>query len=157
MFNIGDKVAYPMHGAGIVESIEERQILGETKSYYIVRTLHGNMQIMVPVKGCEQVGLRYIVRPDAIDGIIDVLGSESTPMDDNWNRRNRENMEHLRTGDIKEVAGVVRNLLRVEREKPLSTGEKKMLTNARQILTSELVLVLGLAEAAVQEMIETAV
>ena len=78
-------------------------------------------------------------------------------MSDNWNRRNRENMEHLRTGDIKEVAGVVRNLLRVEREKPLSTGEKKMLTNARQILTSELVLVLGLAEAAVQEMIETAV
>ena len=157
MFNIGDKVAYPMHGAGIVESIEERHILGETKSYYIVRTLHGNMQIMVPVKGCEQVGLRYIVKPDAIDGVIEVLGSESTPMDENWNRRNRDNMDRMKTGDLKEVAGVIRNLLRIDRIKKLSTGEKKLLNNARQILASEMVLVNDITEEEAQACIEASV
>jgi CarD family transcriptional regulator len=157
MFSIGDKVAYPMHGAGIVENIEDRQILGSTKSYYIVRTLHGNMQIMVPVNGCEQVGLRCIVEPSFIDEVMGVLGSESTPMDDNWNRRNRDNMERMKTGDLKQVAGVIRNLLRIDRVKKLSTGEKQLLNNARQILASEMVLVNGITEDEAQARIESAV
>ena len=83
MFNIGDMVAYPMHGAGLVEKIEDRQILGETRSYYIVRIKHGNMQVMVPVDGAENVGLRYIVGREALDMVYKDLGAPSTPMDDN--------------------------------------------------------------------------
>ncbi len=157
MFNIGDKVAYPMHGAGVVENIEDRQILGEIKSYYIVRTLHGNMQIMVPVNGSEKVGLRSIVSPCVIDGVMEVLAAESTPMDENWNRRNRANMDRMKTGDLNEVAAVIRNLLRIDRVKKLSTGEKKLLNNARQILASEMMLVNNITEAEAQSQIDSAV
>lgn len=157
MFEIGDKVVYPMHGAGMVEGIEEREILGETRPYYIVRIKHGNMQVMVPVKGAEQVGLRYIVKPSELDSVYTELGAESTPMDDNWNRRNRENMEKLKTGDLCCVASVIRNLARVDRVKKLSTGEKKLLNNARQILSSEMMMVLGIDEDSALDMIDRAI
>ena len=157
MFNIGDRVVYPMHGAGLVESIEERQILGEVRSYYIVRIKHGNMQVMVPVDGAAAVGLRGIVEPKALDLVFSTLGAESTPMDENWNRRNRENMEHLKTGDIKEVAAVVRNLTRVDRVKKLSTGEKKLLINAKRILSSEISFVKLEDEEKITAMIEQAI
>ena len=157
MFAIGDKVAYPMHGAGIVEGIEDRTVLGEIKSYYIVRILHGNMQVMVPVTNTGSAGLRGIMDASVIDRVKTVLGSESTPMDDNWNRRNRENMEHLKTGDLCEVASVIRNLVRVDRVKKLSTGEKKMLANARQILASEMMLISGISEDEAQDMIDKSI
>ncbi len=157
MFQIGDKVAYPMHGAGIVENIEDKFILGESRSYYIIRILHGNMQVMVPVKGCDDVGLRSIVRPEDIQEVLDVLGAESTPMDDNWNRRNRDNMAKLKTGDLKEVAEVVRNLVRSDRVKKLSTGEKKLLNNAKQILTSEMILTNGVTQEEALNMIDEAI
>lgn len=157
MYSIGDKIVYPMHGAGVIDRIEEKTILGEDRQYYVLNVSSNDMKVMIPVDKCDEVGIRNIIEENDVDDVMDILAAPSTEMSDNWNRRNRENMERLRTGDIKEVAGVVRNLLRVEREKPLSTGEKKMLTNARQILTSELVLVLGKAEYDVQRMIEKAV
>ena len=157
MFSIGDKVVYPMHGAGMVESIEEKQILGETRSYYIVRIKHGNMQVMVPVKGAEAVGLRSIVGSPDLDAVYKELSAESTPMDENWNRRNRENMDKLKTGDLCRVAEVIRNLTRVDRVKKLSTGEKKLLNNARQILSSEMMMVLGIEEQAALDMIDQAI
>ena len=157
MYSIGDKIVYPMHGAGIIDRIEEKTILGEDRQYYVLRVSSNDMKVMIPVDKCEEVGIRNIIEEDEVEGVMEVLSAPSTEMSDNWNRRNRENMERLRTGDIKEVAGVVRNLLRVERTKPLSTGEKKMLTNARQILTSELVLVLGCQETDIHDMIEKAV
>ncbi len=157
MFKIGDRVVYPMHGAGLVESIENRTILGEERSYYIVRIKHGNMQVMVPVSGAEAVGLRGIVEPKALDPIYDALGAESTPMDENWNRRNRENMEKLKTGDLSKVAEVIRNLTRVDRVKKLSTGEKKLLNNARMILSSEMSMVLGIDEETALARIDKAV
>ncbi|MBQ1384469.1 MAG: CarD family transcriptional regulator [Firmicutes bacterium] len=156
MFAIGDRVVYPMHGAGVIESIEEKKILGETRSYYILHIPHGNMQVMVPVDGVS-AGLRGIVDCAAIDNVIGVLSSASTPMDDNWNRRNRANMDKLKTGDICQVAEVVRNLLRMDRQKKLSTGEKKMLLNARQILASEISLVNDIDEKDADSMIESAV
>ena len=156
MFSIGDKVVYPMHGAGIIESIEEKKVLGETKSYYILHIMHGNMQVMVPTEG-NSAGLRGIVEPCMVEDVKSVLGAESTPMDVNWNRRNRDNLEKLKTGDICQVAEVVRNLLRVDRVKSLSTGEKKMLLNAKQILASELSLVQGVEEEAIMSMIDEAV
>ena len=154
MFNIGDKVAYPMHGAGLIENIEERQILGEKRDYYILQIKRGNMQILIPVIGAEKTGLRAIVGEQKIEDVYKVLAAESTPMDENWNRRNRDNMEKLKTGDLSEVAGVIRNLVRVDREKKLSTGEKKLLNTARQILASEMVMVLGITEDSALDMID---
>ena len=157
MFAIGDKVVYPMHGAGTIENIEEKTVLGESRKYYILRVHHGNMQVMVPVNGSDQAGLRNIVDESVIPEVIEVLGAESTPMDENWNRRNRENMEHLKTGDIKEVAAVVRNLTRVDRVKKLSTGEKKLLINAKRILSSEISFVKLEDEEKITAMIEQAI
>ena len=146
MFNIGDKVVYPMHGAGLIETIEEKQILGETRAYYIIRIKHGNMQVMVPVKGAEAIGLRGVVDAGQLDPVYKVLSADSTPMDENWNRRNRENMDKLKTGALPQVAEVIRNLVRVDRVKKLSTGEKKMLSNSKLILASEMVVSLGISE-----------
>ena len=112
------------------------------------------MQVMVPVGNAEQAGVRPIVTADKVDEIYELLRAESSEMDENWNRRFRENMEMLKSGDIAQVAEVVRNLMRVERVKKLSTGEKKMLANARQILISEIVLVLDLSEDTVEDILE---
>ena len=156
MFSVGDKVVYPMHGAGIIQSIEEKKVLGEVKSYYILNVTHERMQVMVPTDG-NSAGLRSIVCCDMIESVKDVLAAESTPMDVNWNRRNRDNMEKLKTGDICQVAEVVRNLTRIDRVKTLSTGEKKLLLNAKQILASEISLVQNIEEAAALTMIDSAV
>ena len=157
MFSIGDKVVYPMHGAGTIQNIEEKEVLGETRAYYILRIPYGNLQVMVPVQGSDAAGLRPIVSEEEVSGVLDVLSAESTPMDENWNRRYRENMDKLRSGDPAKVAEVIRNLMRVERAKRLSTGEKKLLANARQILASEIVLVRGVAEKDAMDMIDSAV
>jgi len=157
MYSIGDKVSYPMHGGGLVQSIEERQILGESRAYYIIRIKHGNMQVMVPVLGCEKVGLRPIVKKNALKSVFDTLASDSEPMDDNWNRRNRDNLERLKTGNLNSVAAVIRDLARVDETKKLSTGEKKLLSNAKNILASEISMVLDKEEAEVVKMIEEAI
>ncbi len=154
MFSVGSPVVYPMHGAGIIENIEEKQVLGETRSYYIVRISRGNMQVMVPVEGCEQAGLRSIIRKEEFTSVFDTLQAESTAMDDNWNRRNRENMDKLKTGVPENVAEVIRNLVRVDRVRKLSTGEKKLLSNAKLILASEMEAVLGMTEEEALEKID---
>ena len=157
MYNIGDKIVYPMHGAGIINEIEEREILGEVRKYYILNIPHGDMKIMIPVDKCDEIGVRTIISADEVPGVLEILGAESTPMPTNWNHRNRENMEKIKTGSIEEVAGVVRNLSRVEQVKNLSTGEKKMLTNAKQILVSEIVLATGKSDEEAEAMVEEAI
>ena len=154
MFTIGDKVAYPMHGAGVIEGIEEQTILGEPRSYYILRLSHSDMKGMVPVETSGKVGVRYIVEPETLTEVTQILQSESTPMSDNWNKRNRDNMEKLKTGDLREIAEVVRNLLRADSRKKLSTGEKKMLSNAKQLLMSEIVLAKGVSADSADKFIE---
>ena len=157
MFQIGDQVSYPMHGAGIIQRIEEKEILGETRSYYIVHINHGNMDVMVPVLGGADAGLRPIVESSAIDAVWKSLKAASQKMDPNWNRRNRENMDRLKTGDLAEIAGVIRDLVRADRIKKLSTGEKKLLSNAKIILASEMSMVLHKDEAEIEQMIEEAI
>ena len=149
MFNIGDKIVYPMHGAGTIDSIEEKDILGEKESYYILR-MPGEVKVMVPIAKAEQVGVRNIIDKNSADRVFKVLEQDETEMNKNWNKRYRDNMEKLKSGDIYEIADVVRNLAFKQKEKGLSTGEKKMLNNARQILVSELVL----AEHSNKEQIE---
>ena len=139
MFKIGDKIVYPMHGAGTIDSIEEKDILGEKQSYYILR-MPGEVKVMVPIEKAEQVGVRGIIDKTSADQVIKVLEQDETEMNKNWNKRYRDNMDKLKSGDIYEIADVVRNLSFKQKEKGLSTGEKKMLNNAKQILVSELVL-----------------
>ncbi|MBU5438679.1 CarD family transcriptional regulator [Tissierella sp. MSJ-40] len=143
MFNIGDKVVYPMHGAGIIEGIEEKEILGEKRKYYIMRMPIGDMKVMVPVDNVGDVGIREIIDSLDMERVITILKGSKTNMPQNWNRRYRINMDKIKSGDIFEIAAVVRNLTMRDLEKGLSTGERKMLSSAKQMLISEMVLVTG--------------
>ena len=153
MFNIGDKIVYPMHGAGIIEGIEEREILGEKRKYYIMRLPLGDMKVMIPIDNTENIGLREIINEEEFETVVSILKGEKTKMSNNWNRRYRANMDRIKTGDIYEVAEVVRNLLLLDRDKGLSTGERKMLNSAKQILISEFSLVRNLNEEEAEELI----
>ena len=146
MFNVGDKVVYPMHGAGVIEAIEEKEVLGEKQKYYIMRLPLGEMKVMIPMTNVAGVGLREVISEEEVQKVFDILQGQKTKMSTNWNRRYRANLEKIRSGNIYEVAEVVRNLILRDLEKGLSTGERKMLDNARQILISELVLAKGIAE-----------
>jgi CarD family transcriptional regulator len=154
MFNVGDKIVYPMHGAGTIDSIEEKDILGEKQSYYILR-MPGGVKVMIPTAKAEEVGVRNIIDKSSADRVISVLEQNETDMDKNWNKRYRDNMDKMKSGDIYEIADVVRNLSFKQKEKGLSTGEKKMLNNAKQILVSELVLAEHASQEEVEEIVET--
>jgi CarD family transcriptional regulator len=153
MFTIGDKVVYPMHGAGTIESIEEREILGEKKQYYVMKMPIGDMKVMIPIANVDAIGLREVIDHDELETVIEILAGTRTNMSANWNRRFRANMEKIKTGNIHEVAEVVRNLTLREGEKGLSTGERKMLENAKQILISEIVLVKEIDKEEVEKII----
>lgn len=157
MFEIGSKIVHPMHGAGIIQKIEEKKILGEVKQYYILELPCNDMNVMLPVESEQSVGIRPIVDKSVALEAVEILKLPSTEMDSNWNRRHRENMEKLKKGDIFEVAEVVRNLMRVNREKNLSAGETKMLNNARQILISEVILACGISKEEAVKMVDEAV
>ena len=153
MFNVGDKIVYPMHGAGTIDAIEEKDILGEKQSYYILK-MPGEVKVMVPTAKAEEVGVRNIIDKESAEKVIGVLEKDETAMDKNWNKRYRDNMEKMKSGDIYEVADVVRNLSFKQKEKGLSTGEKKMLNNAKQILVSELVLAEHSTQDEVEKLVE---
>jgi len=140
MFSVGDKIVYPMHGAGVIESIEEREILGRKQDYYVVRMPVGDMKVMIPTHNVEGIGIREVIESCDVDKVYEILQDHSVNVTNNWNKRYRENMTKIKSGNIYEVADVVRILMKRDREKGLSTGERKMLNSARQILISELVL-----------------
>ncbi len=146
MFSVGDRVVYPMHGAGVIEAIEEKEILGARKKYYVMKLPLGEMKVLIPTDNIAQVGLRGVIEKDEVSQVFIVLQGEQPEMSTNWNRRYRNHLEKIKSGDIFEVAEVVRNLMLRDREKGLSTGESKMLDTARQILISELILVQGLEQ-----------
>lgn len=153
MFNVGDKIVYPMHGAGTIDAIEEKDVLGQKQSYYILK-MPGEVKVMVPTAKAEEVGVRSIIDKESAEKVIGVLEKDETAMDKNWNKRYRDNMEKMKSGDIYEVADVVRNLSFKQKEKGLSTGEKKMLNNAKQILVSELVLAEHSTKDEVEKLVE---
>ena len=153
MYNVGDKVVYPMHGAGVIDSIEEKEILGEKQSYYILK-MPGEVKVMVPISTAEQHGIRNIIDKSEAEKVFNVLEQDETEMEKNWNKRYRENMEKMKSGNIYEIADVVRNLSFKQKEKGLSTGEKKMLHNAKQILVSELVLAEHASQDEVEELVD---
>ena len=157
MFAAGDKIVYPMHGAGMICGIEERKILGQKKEYYIFKLPCSEINIMIPVDSEAAVGIRPVADRAVISDAINLLQAESTEMDGNWNRRYRDNMEKLKSGDIMQVAEVVRNLMRMEIKKNLSSGEKKLLDSGKQILISEIMLAADMTWREAEEMIKKAV
>ena len=157
MFKIGDKVVYPMHGAGIIEQIEEKEILGEKRKYYVMRMPIGDMKVMIPVDNIEEIGIREIINDEDMGKVLTILRGDKTKMPQNWNRRYRMNMEKIKSGDIFEIASVVRNLMLRDAEKTLSTGERKMLNNAKQMLVSEIVLVSDTDQEETEKLIDEAI
>jgi CarD family transcriptional regulator len=140
MYNLGDKIVYPMHGAGVIEAIEEKEVLGEKKKYYVISMPYGDMKLMVPVDNADSIGVRNVIDDKDVEDVYKVLKQDSNITEMNWNKRYRANMDKMKSGDIFEIAKIVKNLSYRERLKGLSTGEKKMLSNAKQILISELIL-----------------
>ncbi|HBQ63876.1 MAG TPA: CarD family transcriptional regulator [Clostridiales bacterium] len=140
MYNIGDKIVYPMHGAGIIEAIEEMDFRGSRCGFYVLRMPVGGMCVKIPACSGTEVGLRRIIDPAEADKVFDMFKNDCEAENTNWSKRYRENMVRIKSGNIYEVAGVVKSLMLREKEKGLSTGEKRMLSSARQILVSELVL-----------------
>jgi CarD family transcriptional regulator len=162
MYNIGDKIVYPMHGAGVIESIEEKEILGEKQKYYVLKMPIGDMKVMIPTKSAISVGIRDIINTGEVTKVFEVFKEDTIVDNINWNKRYRENMLKIKSGNIYEVADVVRTLLIREKERGLSTGERKMLSSAKQILVSELVLannmdpdsIEGLIDSSMQDFLE---
>ena len=153
MFNVGDKVVYPMHGAGTIESIDKKNILDEEIEYINI-SMPGGVKVMVPSNQASKQGLRNIISKDEIEKVFTILENDETEMSDNWNKRYRDNMDKMKSGNIYEVADVVRNLSFKQKEKGLSTGEKKMLNNAKQILVSELVLVENASNTEMEKLVD---
>ena len=154
MFNVGDKVVYPMHGAGTIDSIDKKNILDEEVEYINI-SMPGGVKVMVPSNQASKQGLRNIISQNDVEKVFCVLETDETAMSDNWNKRYRDNMDKMKRGDIYEVADVVRNLSFKQKEKGLSTGEKKMLNNAKQILVSELVLAEHATEDEVEKLVDS--
>lgn len=157
MFEIGDKVVYPMHGAGTIENIELKEILGEERKYFIMKMPIGEMKVMIPIDNMQEVGVREIISKEEMEEVITILKGDKGKMPQNWNRRFRLNMDKIKSGDIYEIAAVVRNLMLLDKEKGLSTGERKMLNDAKQMLISEMVLVCGLTLEETEELLAESV
>jgi CarD family transcriptional regulator len=145
-FEIGDNVVYPHHGAGQVIKKEEKKILGEVREYLTIKILHNDMTVMVPCENAGKAGLRRVIDEDTVKKVLGVLSDECSEMPKNWNRRFKHNRDKIKTGDIYELAEVVRNLAVREQDKGLSTGEKQMYTRAKKILASEMMYALEKSE-----------
>ncbi|MHB8780794.1 MAG: CarD family transcriptional regulator [Candidatus Geothermincolia bacterium] len=139
MFDVGDHVVYPNHGAGVIESVDERDFEGASRKYFVLKLSQGDLKVLVPMDNTHEVGLRGVISAAEVDDVFEVLRQEQSAMPTNWNHRYKKNRDKLKSGDVYEVAEVVRNLAIRDREKGLSTGEKRMLNLARDILVSELV------------------
>ena len=138
MYDVGDKVVYPHHGAGTVVKKEVREVLGQKREYLTIKILHNDMTVNVPCENVEKVGLRKVIDEQMVEKVMKALTGNGTVMPKNWNRRFKHNRDKMKTGDIFELAEVVRNLSLRDHEKGLSTGEKQMFVKAKKILASEL-------------------
>ena len=141
-FEIGDNVVYPHHGAGQVIKKEQKEILGEVREYLTIKILHNDMTVMVPCENAGKAGLRRVIDEDTVKKVLSVLSDDVSEMPKNWNRRFKHNRDKIKTGDIMELAEVVRNIAIREQDKGLSTGEKQMYTRAKKILASEMMYAL---------------
>ncbi|MGE7867189.1 CarD family transcriptional regulator [Bacillus paramycoides] len=154
LFQIGDKIVYPMHGAGIIEAIEEKEILGTSRQYCVIRIISKDMQVMLPMDQLQKSGIRYIVDKDTLDGILlEFHHGESDPSL-SWKQRYTMNMEKMKNGNLQDNAEVVRDLLRRNKERALNASEKQMLDNARKMVISEVALVQNVSEHQATEFLQ---
>jgi CarD family transcriptional regulator len=155
LYKVGDKVVYPHHGAATVVKKEKREVLGEKREYLTIKNLHNDMTVNVPSENAEKVGLRKVIGEDMVKVVVKALTGGGTQMPKNWNRRFKHNRDKMKTGDILELAEVVRNLSLRDREKGLSTGEKQMFVKAKKILASELMYAKDMDEEATAEWLDS--
>jgi CarD family transcriptional regulator len=153
-YKVGDKVVYPHHGAGKVMKKEKKDVLGSVREYLTIKILHNDMTVMVPTDSAGRAGLRRVIGEDAVERVLSVLRDDISQMPKNWNRRFKHNRDKMKTGDIYELAEVVRNLGIRDFEKGLSTGEKQMFTRAKKILSSELMYALDMDEEAAEQYLD---
>jgi CarD family transcriptional regulator len=153
-FKVGDKVVYPHHGAGKVLKKEKKKLLGESREYLTIQILHNDMTVMVPCEKTGVAGLRRVIDHATVKKVVAVLQDDVSEMPGNWNRRFKHNREKIRTGDIFELAEVIRNLSALESEKGLSSGEKQMFVRAKRILASEFMYALDLDEEAAEARVD---
>ena len=156
MFHIGDKVVHPMHGAGVIDGIVTEKIGSVAQDYYVFKMPVGGLVLKIPVATSSVIGLRSIVSSEEANALIVAISAMDVDMTSNWNHRYRENMERLKSGDLNEVARVIKGLTSRDNERGLSNGERKMLHTARQILISELVLSMGCDSREVENRINAA-
>ena len=156
MFQVRDKIVHPMHGAGVVDSIVSKKVNSVVREYYLLKIPVGGMLVMIPTTNSEEIGVRPVVNSAEADRIIASIPDIEVDMTANWNRRYRENMLRLKSGDLTEVARVVKGLALRDTDRGLSTGERKMLHSAKQILISELVLSQNTSYEDVEARINTA-
>jgi CarD family transcriptional regulator len=154
---IGDNVVYPHHGAGKVLKKELKKVLGEEREYLTIKILHNDMTVMVPCENAARAGLRRVIDDEAVARVLAVLRDDVSQMPKNWNRRFKHNRDKIKTGDVYELAEVVRNLAIRESEKGLSTGEKQMYTRAKKILASELMYALEMDEVEAEEHLDSVI
>ena len=155
-FQIGDKVVHPMYGAGVLESVVQRKVGGVVRDYYIMKLPERSMVVMIPTENSEDIGVRPVIDREQADRILASIPNIRVEMTSNWNHRYRENMERLKSGNLLEVAWVVKGLTQREASRGLSTGERKMLHSARQILISELVLSKSISYEGAEQALDTA-
>ncbi len=154
-FELGDNVVYPHHGAGQVLKKERRKMFGEEREYLTIKILHNDMTVMVPTENAGRAGLRRVIDEEAVERVLSVLRDDVSQMPKNWNRRFKHNRDKIKTGDVFELAEVVRNLAIRESDKGLSTGEKQMYTRAKKILASELMYALEMEEEGAEEHLDS--
>ena len=155
-FDVGDKVVYPHHGAAIIESRETIVAFGEEREYLVMKLAYGDLTMKVPADNTDEVGIREVINDEEVEEVFAVLRKKEARMPTNWSRRFKNHVEKLKSGDIYQVAEVVRNLSLREREKGLSAGEKRMLQRARQILVSELTFAINVDEEAAEKKLDEA-
>ena len=136
MFSVGDKISHPIHGAGIVTDIVDRQVAGEAKAFYSVAFTCGSITDLIPCASCDKIGVRNIVSSGEAENVISSIPKLTHEFNDNWSKRHRENMDKIKSGNLYEVALVVKSLILRDRVKALSTSERKTLSTAKNILVS---------------------
>lgn len=156
MYQIGDKVVHPMHGAGVIDSVVQRKVAGKMQDYYLLKLSAGSMMVMIPTDNTEEIGMRPVVSGKEAVALLGAMEHIEVDMTQNWNRRYRENMVRLKSGDLLEVARVIKGLMLRDGQRGLSNGERKMLHMAKQILISELVLAQSLPYETVEKRVDQA-
>ncbi len=156
MFSVGDLVVHPMHGAGVIDAIVREKVAGSTQDYYVFKMPVGGLVLKIPTANSHAIGIRAVIRQPEAEALIDAIPAMAVEENTNWNKRYRENMVRLKSGDLYEVARVVKGLMYRDRRRGLSNGERKMLHTARQILLSELVLAEDRGYQEVEDRVEQA-